>query len=253
MSNINMQGRVALVTGASGGIGLAAARRFAEAGASVVLSARRTDVIEQEAKNLRDAGLQATAITADVTDEAQLKALVALTVGAYGRLDYAVNNAGTIADRQPTHQVDKKVWDHEIAVDLTGVWLSMKHELAQLVKQGEGGAIVNLSSVSGVRGYPQIAAYSAAKHGVVGLTRSVAAEYAPQNIRVNALAPGWVETPMTTEFGSDPAVHEAMVNDAPLARTAQPEEIAEIIVFLCSDSASFVTGDVIAIDGGMTI
>jgi NAD(P)-dependent dehydrogenase (short-subunit alcohol dehydrogenase family) len=218
-----------------------------------VLSARRTDVIEQEAEGLRGSGHLATAITADVTDEAQLESLVARTVETYGRLDYAVNNAGTIADRQPTHEMSKSAWDHEIAVDLTGVWLSMKYELAQLVKQGTGGAIVNLSSVSGIRGYPQLAAYSAAKHGVVGLTRGAAAEYGEHKIRVNALAPGWVETPMTSGYGSDPAVHQAMVDDAVLGRTAQPEEIADTILFLCSDAGSFITGDTIAIDGGQTI
>lgn len=253
MISTDMQGKVALVTGASGGIGLATAQRFAEAGASVVLSARRTDVITREAERLTAAGHKAAAITADVSDEAQLKNLVARTVETFGRLDYAVNNAGVISPRQPTHELGKEDWDKQIAVDLTAVWLSMKHELAQMVAQGSGGAIVNLSSVSGIRGFPELAAYSAAKHGVVGLTRGAAVEYAARNIRVNAICPGWVETPMTSEYGSDPEIHQRMVEDAPMRRTAQPEEIAEAIFWLCSDAAGFVTGDAIAIDGGQTI
>lgn len=253
MIDTSMHGKTVIVTGASGGIGLATAQRFAEAGANVVLSARRTDVITQEAARLTAAGHTATAITADVTDEDQVRNLVEQTVATYGRLDYAVNNAGTISERQPTHEVEKSDWDHQIAVDLTAVWLTMKHELAQLVAQGSGGAIVNLSSVSGLRGYPQLAAYSASKHAVIGLTRGAAVEYAPQQIRVNAVCPGWVETPMTADYASNPAVRESMLNDNPLHRIAQPAEIAEAIFWLCSDAASFITGDAVAIDGGQTI
>jgi NAD(P)-dependent dehydrogenase (short-subunit alcohol dehydrogenase family) len=246
-----MEGKVALVTGASGGIGLATARKFAQAGASVVLSARRTELIEQEAEKLRAAGYKALALTADVTDTKQVSALVAQTVEHFGRLDYAVNNAGVINERGPAHELAEEEWDKLIAVNLTSVWLCMKHELAHMVQQGSG-AIVNLSSTAGLRAAPGLAAYNASKHGVVGLTKCTGVEYAAQGIRVNAVCPGWVETPMTAGYGSDPAHREQMVASEPIGRTAQPEEIAESILWLCSDAASFITGDAIAVDGGTT-
>ncbi|MCX5357189.1 glucose 1-dehydrogenase [Streptomyces sp. NBC_00124] len=247
----NMQGKVALVTGASGGIGLATARQFAEAGASVVLSARRTELIAEEAARLTDAGYSALAVPADVTEEEQVAALVARTVENFGRLDYAVNNAGVIADRVAAHEITNKDWDWQISVNLTAVWLSMKYELAQMVQQGSG-SIVNLSSVAGLRAAPGLAAYNASKHGVVGLTKGTGVEYAAQGIRVNAVCPGWVETPMTAEFGSDPERRKMMIESEPIGRTAQPEEIANTIFYLCSDAASFITGEAIAVDGGMT-
>lgn len=247
----DMRGKIAIVTGASGGIGLATARMFAEAGASVVLSARRAGRIEEEAQRLVDAGHDAVAIPADVTDATQVEALVARTVERYGRLDYAVNNAGVIADRKPAHEISQDEWNWQISVNLTAVWLSMKYELAQMVTQGSG-AIVNLSSTAGLRGAPLLAAYNASKYGVVGLTKSAGLEYAPQGIRVNAVCPGWVETPMTAEFGSDPERRKMMVASEPIGRTAQPEEIASTILWLCSDAASFVTADAIAVDGGQT-
>lgn len=244
-------GRVALVTGASGGIGLATARRFAEGGAAVVLSARRTELIEAEATILTDAGYIAVAIPADVTDSGQVEALVAGTVERFGRLDYAVNNAGVIADASATHEITQEDWDRQIAVNLTAVWVSMKHELAQMVRQGSG-AIVNLSSVSGLRGYAGLAAYAASKHGVVGLSKSAGVEYAAQGIRVNALCPGFVETPMTASLVNDPAGRVIVEAANPMHRAAQPEEIADTIAWLCSDAAGFITAAAIAADGGMT-
>ena len=244
-------GKVALVTGASGGIGLATAQKFAESGASVVLSARRTELIEQEAKRLTDAGYTAIAIPADVTDAGQVEALVAGTVERFGRLDFAVNNAGILAAGSATHELAQEDWDRQIAVNLTAVFVSMKHELAQMVKQGSG-AIVNLSSVSGHRAFGGLAGYSASKHGVLGLTKSAGVEYAAQGIRVNAVAPGFVETPMTAPFASDPAGRQLMDEANPMKRTSQPEEIAETIAWLCSDASSFITAESIAADGGMT-
>jgi NAD(P)-dependent dehydrogenase (short-subunit alcohol dehydrogenase family) len=247
----SMEGKVALVTGASGGIGLATARRFAEAGASVVLSARRAGRINEEAERLTAAGFKALAVPADVTDSQQVSTMVARTVEHFGRLDCAVNNAGIINERTPAHEIAEDEWDRLIAVNLTAVWLCMKHELAQMVRQGSG-AIVNLSSVAGLRAAPGLAAYNASKHGVVGLTKCTGVEYAAKGIRVNAICPGWVETPMTAEYGSDPDRRQQMIASEPIGRTAQPEEIAVTAVWLCSDAASFVTGDAIAIDGGMT-
>jgi NAD(P)-dependent dehydrogenase (short-subunit alcohol dehydrogenase family) len=249
--NGNMDGKVALVTGASGGIGLATARRFAKAGAGVVLAARRTELITREAERLTAEGFKALAITVDVTDANQVSAMVARAVEHFGRIDYAVNNAGIINERTPAHEIPEHEWDRQIAVNLTAVWLCMKHELAQMVRQGTG-AIVNVSSTAGLRAAPGLAAYNASKHGVVGLTKGTGVEYAPQGIRINAICPGWVETPMTADYGSDPERRRQMVGSEPMGRTAQPEEIAETAVWLCSDAASFITGDAIAVDGGMT-
>lgn len=245
-----MSGKVALVTGSSGGIGLATARLFAELGASVVLSARHKDVLDKEVAKLTAIGQKAVAIPADVTDPAQVESLIKQTVEHFGRLDYAVNNAGIITDRIATHELAQKDWDNTISVNLTSVWLCMKHELAQMVKQGSG-SIVNLSSVAGIMASPQLAAYTASKHGVVGLSKGAGAEYAAQGIRVNAVCPGWVDTPMTAEFGSDPERRKLMNESAPIHRTAQPEEIAAAIVWLCSDSASFITAAVLPVDGGL--
>lgn len=247
----DLTGKVALVTGASGGIGLATAQLFAESGASVVLSARRTDLIEAEAKRLTDAGHSAIAIAADVTNAAQVETLIAGTVERFGRLDYAVNNAGVIAEATATHELKHEDWDRQIAVNLTAVWVSMRYELAQMVKQGSG-SIVNLSSVSGLRGYAGLAGYSASKHGVVGLSKSAGVEYAPQGIRVNALCPGFVETPMTAALVNDPAGQDFIKAANPMHRAAQAEEIAGTIVWLCSDESSFVTAQALAADGGMT-
>ena len=245
------EGKVALVTGASGGIGLATARRFAEAGASVALCARRAALIDEEAERLTAAGLKALAVPADVSDGAQVGAMVARVVEHFGRLDYAVNNAGVINERQPAHEIPEEEWDRLISVNLTAVWLCMKHELAQMVRQ-ESGAIVNLSSVAGLRAAPLLAAYNASKHGVVGLSKGTGVEYASQGIRVNAICPGWVETPMTADYASDPERHRGMVASEPIGRLAQPEEIAATAVWLCSDAASFITGQALAVDGGMT-
>lgn len=249
--NGNMQGKVALVTGASGGIGLATARRFAEAGASAGLCARRAELLETEVNRLTAEGHQAIAVPADVTDSGQVAAAVARVAERFGRLDYAVNNAGIINDRKPAHEIPEEEWDRVIAINLTSVWLCMKHELAQMLGQGSG-AIVNVSSVAGLRAAPLLAAYNASKHGVVGLSRGTGVEYAAQGIRVNAICPGWVETPMTADFGSDPERHRQMVASEPIGRTARPEEVAETAVWLCSDAASFITGEALAVDGGMT-
>jgi NAD(P)-dependent dehydrogenase (short-subunit alcohol dehydrogenase family) len=247
----NMTDTVALVTGASGGIGLATARLFAEAGASVALVARRTDVINEEVERLTAAGHNALAVTADVTDSGQVQAMVAETVAHFGRLDHAVNNAGIINERGPAHELAEAEWDRLIATNLTSVWLCMKHELVPMLRQG-AGAIVNLSSVAGLRAAPGLAGYNASKHGVVGLTKGTGVEYAAQGVRINAICPGWVETPMTAGYGSDPTNRAGMIASEPMGRTAQPEEIARTAVWLCSDAASFITGQALAVDGGMT-
>lgn len=172
-------------------------------------------------------------MTADVTDATQVQAMVSRVVEHFGRLDYAVNNAGVINERGAAHELAEEEWDRQIAVNLTAVWLCMKHELVPMLDQ-RAGAIVNLSSVAGLRAAPGLAAYNARKHGVVGLSKGTGVEHAAQGIRVNAICPGWVETPMTADYGSDAENRAMMIASEPIGRTAQPEEIAETAVWLCS-------------------
>jgi NAD(P)-dependent dehydrogenase (short-subunit alcohol dehydrogenase family) len=215
------------------------------------LCARREQLLNEEVAKLKAEGFDALAVAADVSDASQVSAMIARIIERFGRLDYAVNNAGIINERVPTHEHSEEEWDRVISINLTAVWLCMKYELAQMVRQGSG-AIVNVSSVAGIRATPRLAAYTASKHGVVGLSKGAGIEYAAQGIRVNAICPGWVETPMTAEFGSDPDNRRLMIASEPMGRTAQPNEIAETAVWLCSDAASFITAETLAVDGGMT-
>jgi NAD(P)-dependent dehydrogenase (short-subunit alcohol dehydrogenase family) len=202
-------------------------------------------------KLIEDGGGTATFIETDVVSDAQVKNLVDTAVGTYGRLDAAFNNAGILPPTAPLVEMTEEQWDQVVDVDLKGVFLSLKHELAHMVPAG-GGAIVNMASVAGVIADPGMAPYVAAKHGVVGLTKAAGVEYAAQNVRVNAVAPGLVATPMTQRWLDDPEVHAALMANSPIGRPAQPEEIAGAVLFLCSDAASFMTGQVHLIDGGQT-
>jgi NAD(P)-dependent dehydrogenase (short-subunit alcohol dehydrogenase family) len=189
-----------------------------------------------------------------VSEEADVQKLVSETVGHFGRLDCAFNNAGIApkdADRRPMAQVDTSGFDRVLSVDLRGVFLCMKYELREMVRAGRG-AIVNTASIAGVVAEPGVAAYVAAKHGVIGLTKVAAIEYAAQGIRVNALAPGWVDTPMTVALKSDSALDARLRATAPIGRPAQPEEMAGPVLYLCSDAASYVTGHVHVVDGAFT-
>jgi NAD(P)-dependent dehydrogenase (short-subunit alcohol dehydrogenase family) len=245
-------GQVALVTGAGSGMGLATAQAFAEAGAAVVLADINDAAVRAAADDLIAAGHQAFGITCDVSDEGQVAAMVERTVATFGRLDMAFNNAGIQVP--PIDAADDLAdsYDRVTAINLRGVWACMKHELGRMRAQGNG-AIVNCSSLGGLVGLPGRAAYHASKHGVIGLTRSAALEYAPRGIRINAICPGTIETPMVADMiaKGELNVAEAVANQ-PIGRLGQAEEIAASVIWLCSPGASFVIGVALPVDGGYT-
>jgi NAD(P)-dependent dehydrogenase (short-subunit alcohol dehydrogenase family) len=248
----DFNGQVALVTGASSGMGLATARAFAAAGASVVLSDVNADALASAVHALTSSGYTALGVRCDVSDEEQVTALVRRTVETFGRLDMAFNNAGIQVP--PTDAADEpaELFDKVNAVNLRGVWTCMKHELGQMRQQGSG-AIVNCSSLGGLVGLPGRAAYHASKHGVIGLTRSAALEYAPRGIRINAICPGTISTPMVTDMLAKGELDLATaIANQPIARLGEPEEIAASVLWLCSPGASFVVGVALPVDGGYT-
>src|SRR3954469_3403896 len=248
----DFHGQVALVTGASSGMGLATAQAFAQAGAAVVLADINEQPLRAATDDLTAAGHQAIAVTCDVSDEDQVAAMVERAVGQFGRLDLAFNNAGIQAP--PTDAADEpaELFDRVNAINLRGVWACMKHELAQMRGQ-RSGAIVNNSSLGGLVGLPGRAAYHATKHGVIGMTKSAALEYAPRGIRINAICPGTIATPMVDEMIAagelDPA---AAIADQPIARLGRADEMAAAVLWLCSPGASFVLGVALPVDGGYT-
>jgi NAD(P)-dependent dehydrogenase (short-subunit alcohol dehydrogenase family) len=244
-------GKVALVTGGASGIGRACARLFAKEGASVVVSDVALEGGQETVRLIEEDGGQASFVEADVSKAAEVEALVGRALEAYSRLDYAFNNAG-IEGRMATNTADypEEDWDRVIAVNLKGVWLCMKHEITQMLRQG-GGSIVNNSSVEGLVGLPGTSAYAASKHGVVGLTKTAALEYAQSGIRVNAVCPGLIRTPMVERYSRGDAEIEAQFASVePVGRMGSAEEVAEAVVWLCSEAASFVTGHAMAVDGG---
>jgi NAD(P)-dependent dehydrogenase (short-subunit alcohol dehydrogenase family) len=243
----DFSGQVALVTGAASGMGLATARAFAEAGASVVLADRNERAVHAAAEQLASAGHRAIALTCDVADEAQAAAMVERAVGAFGRLDMAYNNAGILGHMGDMTDETAEAFDEVNAVNLRGVWTCMKHELVQMRRQGSG-AIVNCSSLGGLVGLPGRASYHATKHGVIGLTKSAALDYAAHGIRVNAVCPGCVDTPMGD--GIDPAAMKEFLKDQPIGRMGRAEEVAAAVLWLCSEGASFVLGVALPVDGG---
>ena len=240
-----LNGKVAIITGASRGIGAASARIFAASGAKVVLAARDAGAIATVAKDILSKGGQAVAVPTDVGDPVSVERLVQQTIDAYGRLDAAFNNAGD--GHMPTALADIKVEDFEraIRVNLTGVFLSMKYEIPAMLRNG-GGAIVNMSSTAGLTGVKGIAGYVAGKHGIIGLTKTAALDYAQLNIRVNAIAPGPILTDRLKQLKNRDQVALAV----PIQRIGEPGEVAYTVVWLCSDQASFITGATIPIDGG---
>ena len=245
-----LAGKVALVTGGSSGIGRATAQIFAREGAKVVVADVGVEGGAETVRLITDSGGEATFIKTDVAQPADTEAMVKKAVEAYGRLDCAFNNAGIEGVVQPTVDYDQADWDRVISINLTGVWLCMKYELQQMLTQGSG-AIVNTASIAGLVGLPGFSAYVAAKHGVNGLTKTAALEYAKSGIRVNAVCPGAIRTPMFERGARDnPGIEEQVVAAEPLGRMAEPAEVGEAVVWLCSDAASFVTGQPMAVDGG---
>jgi NAD(P)-dependent dehydrogenase (short-subunit alcohol dehydrogenase family) len=252
MAEQRFSGKVALVTGGASGIGRACAQLFASEGASVVVSDVALEGGHETVRLIEEDGGEAFFVEADVSKAAQVEALVGGTVEAYGHLDYAFNNAG-IEGRMATNTADylEEDWDRVIAVNLKGVWLCMKHEIAHMLRRG-GGSIVNNSSVEGLVGLQGTSAYAASKHGVVGLTKTAALEYAQSGIRVNAVCPGLIRTPMVERYTGGDAETEAQwaAIFEPVGRMGSSEEVAEAVVWLCSEAASFVTGHAMAVDGG---
>src|SRR3982750_1638438 len=251
--NPSFENKVALVTGAGAGMGLATARAFAGAGAAVVLADFKEDAVKAAAGELVAAGHKALAVRCDVSDDAQVEAMVARAVSAFGRLDAAFNNAGVMARIAPTADSTREDWDRVIGVNLRGVWSCMKHELRQMERQG-GGAIVNNASVGALTGNPGIGSYIASKHGVVGLTRTAALEYVKHGIRVNAVNPGLIDTQIARDVvsGNEQAYAE-VAKQVPIGRAGRPEEIASAVLWLCSPGASYVVGQALTADGGMTV
>ena len=243
--------KVALVTGAGSGIGRAAAQIFAREGAKVAAADVNRASAKETVGMIREAGGEAFGLQADVSKGAEVEAMVDTVVGTYGRLDCAFNNAGIEGVLASTADYTEADWAPVIAVNLTGVWLCMKYEILRLLETG-GGAIVNTSSAAGLLGAPRMPAYVASKHGVVGLTKTAALEYAKSGVRVNSVCPGVIDTSMVGRLKERrPRMFEKIVRGEPIGRIGQPEEIAETAVWLCSDAASFVTGHAMSVDGGI--
>jgi NAD(P)-dependent dehydrogenase (short-subunit alcohol dehydrogenase family) len=247
-----LDGKSALITGGGGGIGRAAALVFAREGARVAVADIAADAARETVAQVNAAGGQAISLSGEVTQDADVRSMIDSVVGAYGRLDCAFNNAGIAgwqvdAGGKKTAEWSEEAFDRMIAVNLKGVWLCMRHELLQMQAQG-GGAIVNTGSIAGLIGLPTSSAYVAAKHGVIGLTKTAALEYAESNIRVNAVCPGFIRTRMTEDTMRRRG--EAILAQVPFRRMGNPEEIAEMVAWLCSERASYVSGAAYNVDGG---
>jgi NAD(P)-dependent dehydrogenase (short-subunit alcohol dehydrogenase family) len=252
----NMKGKVALITGASSGIGRTTAEVFAAKGAKVVLAARREDELGELANEIRSGGGEATAVTTDVSSAEDVERMVAHAIDTFGRLDYAVNNAGVEGALAPVTELPEEEWDRVLDINLKGTFLCMKYEAKAMLGGGRPGSIVNVGSVNSFLGFAAGSAYAASKHGQIGLTTSVSAELAPRGIRVNLVCPGITDTAMHHRVRGligDEIFDNVLAHSVHTGRAGRPEEIANAIVFLCSDEASYITGTTLTPDGGFTL
>jgi NAD(P)-dependent dehydrogenase (short-subunit alcohol dehydrogenase family) len=243
-------GKVALVTGAASGIGRATALAFAAEGARVAILDRTAVALRETEAALKQAGGEVLAIACDVSIPEQVEAAVAQVVERFGRLDVAFNNAGVENKATPLHEIELQEWDRILNINLRGTFVCMKHEIAQMVRQG-GGVVVNTSSGAGIRGVAGGASYAASKHAIIGMTRSAALDYAKQNIRVNAILPGNIETPMMDRFTAGDL--QKAIDLEPVGRLGKPEEIVEAVLWMSSDLGGFVTGSAVVVDGGWSL
>jgi NAD(P)-dependent dehydrogenase (short-subunit alcohol dehydrogenase family) len=251
-----MKGKVVLITGASSGIGRSTAEAFAAKGANVVVAARRKDELETVVASIEAKGGKASAIKTDVSNAKSVEQMVEHTIKVFGRLDYAINNAGIEGKFNSVIDLSEEDWDQVIDINLKGVFLSLKYEARAMLKLGHGGAIVNIGSVNSFLGFPNGSAYVTSKHGLIGLTSTVSAEIAPKGIRVNLLCPGAIDTPMHQRLRGivgDDLYDKGLLPTVHLQRAGRPDEIARAIVFLCSDDASYITGSTLTADGGLTL
>lgn len=253
MVNYDFQGKVALVTGAASGMGLATVKAFCEAGASVAMADVSQEALTREARALREQGYSVIDILCDVTDESQVQQMVEETVRTFGRLDAAYNNAGIQSPIAETADASGDEFDRVNGINLRGVWNCMKYELQQMRGQNSG-AIVNCSSLGGLVGIAGRGVYHASKHGVLGLTKSAALEYAARGIQINAVCPGIIRTPMVDDMlNSEPEAMDALMKLQPIGRLGEAEEVAQAVLWLCSSASRFVIGQALAVDGGYTV
>ena len=249
-----LKGKVAIVTGGNSGFGRATSVAFAKEGVRVVIAARSKPKADESLRLIEDVGGTGVFVPTDLTKAREVSALVAAAVERFGQLDFGANIAGIAGAFAPTAEYSEEDWNTIIAINLTAVWLSMKYELQQLVKQGIGGAIVNVSGTFGLIGAPNIAPYAATRHAVLGLTKSAALEYVKQGIRVNAVCPGAAKTPLLDMVtGGSPEIENQWASFMPIGRLGRPDEIANAIVWLCSSDSSFVVGHALAADGGWAV